>query len=263
VGSSEPPRVDPSPFDLHREGRSAALCLHGLTGTPYEVRPLGEALAKSGVRARGPALPGHNETPQALAAVPAEAWVEAARAELRELRARHEAVSVVGLSMGGLVALRLAFEEPVDALVVIGVPLRLAWWMRALLPVVRHVVPFVAKVGGSEIRDPEARRRHPSYPSTPLASVHALMGLQREVRRGLSRIAVPIRIAHGRHDRTANPADAREIYASVRSRARELALYEHSAHVVPVDHDGPRLAADTVDFVTRHASPGASRVAPR
>ena len=37
--------VDPAPFDLAGEGPAAALCLHGLTGTPYEVRPLGEAIA--------------------------------------------------------------------------------------------------------------------------------------------------------------------------------------------------------------------------
>ena len=30
-------RVDASPFELPGEGHAAALCLHGLTGTPYEV----------------------------------------------------------------------------------------------------------------------------------------------------------------------------------------------------------------------------------
>ena len=61
--------VDPSPFDLIGGGSAAVLCLHGLTGTPYEVRPLGEALARAGIRAVGPALPGHNETPDRLARV--------------------------------------------------------------------------------------------------------------------------------------------------------------------------------------------------
>ena len=62
------PRVDPSAFDLPGKGRAAALCLHGLTGTPYEVRPLAEAISAAGIRAVGPALPGHNETPERLAA---------------------------------------------------------------------------------------------------------------------------------------------------------------------------------------------------
>ena len=37
--------VDFSPFDLPGDSDAGALCLHGLTGTPYEVRPLAEALA--------------------------------------------------------------------------------------------------------------------------------------------------------------------------------------------------------------------------
>jgi carboxylesterase len=50
--------VDPSRFALPGAGRGAALCLHGLTGTPYQVRPIGEALAAAGIAAIGPALPG-------------------------------------------------------------------------------------------------------------------------------------------------------------------------------------------------------------
>ena len=56
MSGTDPVRVDAGAFDLPGGGRAAALCLHGLTGTPYEVRPLGEALAAAGIRALGPAL---------------------------------------------------------------------------------------------------------------------------------------------------------------------------------------------------------------
>ena len=104
-------RVDPAPFDLPGRGRAAALCLHGLSGTPYEVRPLGEAIHAAGIRAVGPALPGHNQTPQELAEVGYEEWLGAARRSVRELKSQHEVVFGVGLSMGGLLTLALANEE--------------------------------------------------------------------------------------------------------------------------------------------------------
>ena len=87
-------KADPSPFDLAGDAGSsaAALCLHGLTGTPYEVRPLGEALAQRGVRAFGPALPGHNETPEQLARTRHQDWVGAAREHVTKLRSGHERV---------------------------------------------------------------------------------------------------------------------------------------------------------------------------
>ena len=63
---SAPEPVVPGPYDLEPRGATtgdAVLCIHGLTGTPYEVRPLAEALADRGLRARGPLLAGHGGTP--------------------------------------------------------------------------------------------------------------------------------------------------------------------------------------------------------
>jgi carboxylesterase len=251
--SSSAVRVDPSPFDFPGEGRAAALCLHGLTGTPYEVRPLGEAFALRGIRARGPALPGHNETPERLARVPHTAWLEAARAHLRELRASGERVFVVGLSMGGLLALDLAADEPVDALVTIGTPLWLHHPLARLVPVFKHMNLMQAKRRGSDICEAAARDRHPSYDVMPLRAVHELQRLQRRVRRRLVRVTAPILVAHGARDRSAHPDDARKIHARVSSAIRELMFFDSSAHVVPVDFDGPRLAEAAGEFLKRHA----------
>lgn len=247
--SSTERAVDPGAFDLPGRGPAAALCLHGLTGTPYEVRPLGEALSAAGVRAVGPWMPGHEGRPEELARVRHESWVEASRASLRTLQAEHDTVFVVGLSMGGLVTLLLAAEEPVDAVVAVGTPLALRQPLPLLLPVVRFLKPFVEKKGGSDIRDPVARARHPGMPVMPLAAVHQLVKLQRRVRASLSRIQVPLLAAHGAHDATADPADARRIVDAVGSEVRRHLVLEESAHVVPVDHDGPRLAREVVAFL--------------
>lgn len=251
MAAPDPVAVDAGPFELPGEGRAAALCLHGLTGTPYEVRPLGLALSAAGIAAVGPALPGHNETPERLAGVSHDEWLEAARGALRELRAVHERVFVVGLSMGGLVALVLAADERVDAAAVIGVPLRLRAPGVRLVPLLKRLVRFVRKSGGSDINDPDARARHPSYDRMPLAAIHELVRLQRRVRAALPRVQVPLLVAHGARDRTAHPDDAREILARVASREREHLVLDASGHVVPVDRDGPRLAAAVVAFFRR------------
>lgn len=235
--------VDTAPFDLPGHGAAAALCLHGLTGTPYEVRPLGEALAKAGVRAVGPALPGHVETPEALARVPYTDWLESARQTLRALRQEHARVFVVGLSLGGLLALALGAEEEVDGLAVVGTPLRLRTPFVWAVGVLRYVRPFLPKTNGSDIRDDEARERHPNYAVMPLAAVQELRRLQARVRGTLARVTAPILVAHGVRDRTAHPDDARAIAAGVSAGRRELLFLPESGHIVPVDRDGARLAA--------------------
>src|SRR5271154_6266158 len=58
--------LDPTltaPFELGI-GPGACLLVHGFTGTPWDVRPLGEALAAGGFRVRGIPLPGHGATPR-------------------------------------------------------------------------------------------------------------------------------------------------------------------------------------------------------
>src|SRR5216684_2037716 len=74
-----------APFSLG-EGDDACLLLHGLTGAPAEVRPVGEALARAGFRAVGPLLPGHGTSPQDLEAVTRSDMLDAAREALLSLR---------------------------------------------------------------------------------------------------------------------------------------------------------------------------------
>ncbi len=246
------PAVDTSPYDLAPQGgdgRVGALCLHGLTGTPYEMRPIAEALVSRGIHARGPVLPGHDASPEALARVAYTAWIEAAREEIRKLRGQHEIVFVAGLSMGGVATLAIASEGLADAISVVGTPLRLhPAPLVALIPVAKYVYPYLPKREGSDIQDPAARARHPSYKQMPLQSTHELMRMQRWVRKRLHRITAPIFVGHGALDRTANPHDAYEIAGAVSSDDRRLLILERSGHVAPVDYDGPRLSEEIAGF---------------
>lgn len=248
------PRVEPRAFDLRPEPSiardAAALCLHGLTGTPYEVLPVAEALVARGVRARGPWMAGHEGGHEALARTSGADWVGLAAAELARLRSEHARVFVVGVSMGGLVSLRLAQTTAVDGLVVVGVPLGLPRHLRLLARLLRPVLPYRAK-RGSDICEPVARARHPGLAAMPLAAVVELTRLQALVASQLDRVRAPILVAHGRRDRTAAPADAARLHAAVESSERELFYLERSGHVATVDYDGPALARAAADFLAR------------
>jgi carboxylesterase len=247
--------VDSDAFDLRPPAENAngaaALCLHGLTGTPYEVRPVAEALVARGVRARGAWMAGHEEGVEALAKTSWKAWVEGARSELSALRAEHYRVFLVGMSMGGLVSLRLAETEEVDAIVVIGTPLVLAPPIPQILPLLRRFVSTRSKKDGSDIREPAARARHPSLPLMPLSAVAELISLQSQVIPDLARVRAPILVAHGRLDQTARPRDAKRILKEVGSSDKELFYLERSGHVATVDYDGPALSRAAADFLGR------------
>lgn len=262
--TGDPASVDAGSFAIEGVLDAAVLCLHGLTGTPYEVRSIGEACARRGISAFGPALPGHGETPDALRRVRSwRTWKVAAEVQASTLRKRYSRVFAAGLSMGGLLTLGLAAEDMFDALVVVGTPLQLPLTIRLVVPLLWRVWPFQPKSGGSDIQDAAARARHPSYPVLPLRSVNELIKLQRWVRPRLAQVKCPILVAHGALDQTANAADARTILEGVSSQERELLMCNASGHVVPVDVDAPLLAETAASFLLRHieATPIAGRSA--
>lgn len=246
--------VDASAFDLRpapaEATGAAALCLHGLTGTPYEVRPVAQALCARGIRAKGITMAGHGGGVEELARSRHAEWIGEARAAFEALRAEHDRVHLVGVSMGGLVSLRLAQTTAVDGLVVVGTPLALAPPVPQLAPLLRYVWKARRK-RGSDIQNASARARHPGISAMPLDSVCELMRLQSEVIADLGRVVAPILIAHGALDRTARPRDAHRLHAAVASQDKELFMLPRSGHVATVDHDGPALARAAADFLHR------------
>ena len=98
------------PFALG-DGPDACLLLHGLTGSPAEMRPVGDALAAAGFRAVAPLLPGHGTTPESLIGVTAEDWIDAVVAKYREVRVLHPRLHIMGMCMGALLSAVLAQRE--------------------------------------------------------------------------------------------------------------------------------------------------------
>ena len=184
-----------------------ALLLHGLTGTPFEMRHVAERLHRDGLRCVGPVMAGHGGGPRALAGFAWQAWVEGARRELDALRGARR-VYLVGCSMGALVACALAHAAPERvaglALLAPALHLQRAGQLAALLGRLPFAgwLPPVPKVAGSDVRDPDARRENPTMSGVPVRAVAELAALSRHVDRLLPDIAAPALVVAAREDHT-------------------------------------------------------------
>jgi carboxylesterase len=227
----------------------AVLCLHGLTGTPYEVRPPAEALAESGFYCEGPLLPGHGTAPAALARTTHSEWLDAVLAAHDALAERHERVYTVGLSLGGLLALALAEQRRLRGVVALAVPLDLGWVVHRGVPWLHRIVSQLPKTPA--IRDLEARRRHPGYDRMPLAAVNQMLQLAADVRAGLGRIAAPVSLIFSRLDPTVPVRNAELLMRELPPGDRELHWLERSGHVLPVDFERSLVAQRVLEFFAR------------
>src|ERR1700742_4131618 len=169
--------IDVRAFDLG-EGDIGVLLVHGFTGTPVEMRFLGEELAHAGFRAHGMLLPGHGTRVEDLDRTTWRDWADAVEDAFDTLALSCRRVAVVGQSLGGLLALHVASRRrDVAAVGSLATPL----WLQGLSARVAHwaasgALPFrsVPKLYGSDCSDPKVRRENPAYGAIPMRALAQL-----------------------------------------------------------------------------------------
>ena len=253
------PRAEP--FDLAGD-RRGVLCLHGFTGTPYEVRYLGGRLAAHGLTVRGPALPGHATRLEDLGDKTWRDWADGVTAAYDDLAARCDRVAVVGQSLGGLLALDLATRRSPAAVVSLAAPL----WLDGFGGTVARAVTrgplagrlrTLPKLGGSDVRDPDVRAENPCYRGFPVSALGELLAFMDVVDAALPSVRVPLFVLHATQDHTAPVASAHRIVARVSPPRPRLTILPESYHLIACDVERVQVAAEVGAWCEQHL--GAAR----
>jgi carboxylesterase len=241
--------------------RGAALLLHGYTGTPFEVRVLGDDLAaRLDLAVHAPLLPGHGDDPALLNRLRWQDWLEAALDAFDDLDdldppggARRPRV-VVGSSMGGLLALQLCRRRAVDAVVLLAPALRFhegaTVGIAALSTGLWRLRPFLQKEGpGGDVAAADAARVNPTYKTMPTRGITELFSLQWHTERALADITTPLCVFHGDLDQTIAPSSSRIIARRVTSPVVEHHRLRRTRHLVGLDVERDLVSDLTTGFL--------------
>lgn len=249
-----------APFTLGpTDSRTAVLLLHGFSGSPWEVRPLGEGLAARGYHVVAPLLPGHGGTPEAMLFVTWREWLAAAEVALASL-SRFERVVVAGLSMGGLLGVLLAARYPsrVSGLAllapVVAVKRGGARLLRRVrrLPV-RGLFPEWVTKETTDIELDEVRAQSPLMRRYPLTRVLDLFTLQDLVSDSLRDVHCDCLVLAARNDHVVDYEAVRAFQQRLpRSR---LVTLQRGFHIIPRDVDRAVAITEVAEFFDRVARP--------
>ena len=253
--------LDLNPF-FFEGGPTGCLLIHGFSGSPPEMRPMGEYLAQQELTVLGVRLAGHGTTPEDMARTGWRDWIASAEEGLRKLQALCDPVFLAGLSMGGLIGLHLAAHHPVAGVVAMSAPAYIADWRFRFLPLVQPFVRWVTPGGESDLTDPEAQNRFSAYNRLPTSALVSLRQLLRIVRQELPQVRMPVLIMQGKHDRTIPPDSAQIICDGLGTTDKEIVWWPNSGHAITIDSEQEAVWARAHTFITAHGEFDVSRSPP-
>jgi carboxylesterase len=245
-------KLDLNPF-FFEGGPTGCLLIHGFSGSPPEMRPMGEYLAEKGLTVIGVRLAGHGTTPEDMARTGWRDWVASAEAGLRELEARCEQVFVAGLSMGGLITLHLAAHHSPDGIVVMSAPAYIADWRFRLLPLAQYFIRWFTPDIESDLTDPEAENSLSAYPVLPVRCIVSLGQLMGLVRGELPQVKVPALVMQGEKDHHVPADSARIIFEELDAADKEIVWWPNSGHCITVDSEREAVWARAHEFIVNHS----------
>jgi carboxylesterase len=243
------------PF-LFPGSKTGCLLIHGFTGSPKEMRWMGEYLAEQGYSVLGIRLAGHATHPEDMIRSRLTDWIASVEDGYELLRGLADHVYLIGLSMGGVLSLLMSTQLDVRGVVGISTPYQLPndWRLNFIefLSIFQSYMPKSKSPPGSGWFDQEARKGNVSYPQNPVRSVGELNKLITRMRAALPDVKVPVLLIHSKDDQYVLPENLDRVYQDLVGIQDKTKFYvTNSGHVVIRDAARRQVFKAVREFIDR------------
>jgi carboxylesterase len=243
-------------FFLGDSSKPACLLIHGFTGTPKEMRPMGEYLNQGGYTCLGVRLAGHATHPEDMIRSRWTDWAASVEDGYHLLCDVTDNIFLIGLSMGGILSLLMSTELEVRGVVAMSTPSRLPTdypvWFLKLVSLVTRYRPKTKDPPGSGWFDKTAYQDHVAYRENPVRSSAELKKLILQMHAALPRVNVPVLLMHSKDEKYILPDNMENIYAGLVNAPERTKLYiTGSGHVLPRDASREHVFKTAVEFIQR------------
>ena len=259
---------------IERKGKVGVLLVHGLTGTPTEMKQFGKVIARQGFTVACPELAGHCATIEALTATKWHDWYLSIEAAFDALKEECEHVFVAGLSMGALIALLLAAKRgnQVAGVILLSTTFFYDGWNVSklkrtfILPLVLYsplkyylqweeTAPYGIKDERVralvhailENRDNQAADKI-GYFKTPATVILESTRLIKAAKKILKNVISPTLIVHSTEDDMASLKNAHYTQANISSETVETFFVDDTYHVLTLDKRKDDVARRATQF---------------
>ncbi len=222
------------------------LVIHGFGGTPCEVSELVAICNRKKWMVRAPLLPGHGVAASMLGSISYYDWIKHVEYHFLELSNSVDQVAIVGLSMGGLLALRVVetIADPTTPCCLISTPFNIVPSLfRPFITVLGRIGLSVRSKGKDVEGSSDEVLDCQSVGSIPLAAVRQMLLLRDEVLKRLKNVKNPVLIIHSKKDEIISVKDAKQVYMRIGSSQKKLVILEYGGHNLLKDFNRKEVAA--------------------
>jgi carboxylesterase len=248
------PQIIPSTEPFFFPGNQiGCLLIHGFTGTPKEVRLMGEYLNQQGFTILGIRLSGHATQPADMIRTTYNDWLTSVEDGFQLLSGVTQNIYAIGHSTGGSLSYTAASYLPIKGIVSMSSPYKLPDdWRLNYTEIIAKVMPYLPKhkgPPGAGWVDREAWKDHISYPHNPVRSIGQLNKLLEKMRGLLPQVKTPALLMHSREDRYVLPENMTGIYNDLGSTDKQMLWIENSGHALPRDAQRETVFHAAADFI--------------
>lgn len=231
------------------------MLIHGLTGSPFELKKYGQILYNRGYDVYADCLPGHGNNSDKIYTVKYQDWLDFSYKKFEELDNLYENVYVSGLCLGGVlsIAVGIKYPERVKGVISLSTTLFLdGWrlpWYSFLIPIglstilrfyynypecephgiknehIRNIIKNLLKKGEVGMND------------FPMTGIYELIKLSKYVRKNLHKFHAPILLIHSAQDDLTGVKSAQVAYSKISSVIKEKVILTNSYHMVLYDNE--------------------------
>ena len=237
-------------------GETGCLVVHGFTGTPKEMREIGEFLNQQGHTVLGVRLTGHATKVEDMIRSRYEDWLASVEDGWNLLQGHTKRIFLIGLSMGGVLSLTAASYLPVAGVVAMSTPYLFPKPIFRKFPwILRLVSPVYRKQGKSKGLwfTPGLAENHISYSHNPVRPGYELAMLLKRLQAAIPDVKAPVLVIHSKDDDYVDPENADLIYNNLGSQQKELIWVDRCNHVVTRDGETIRVFQPVAEFIQAHS----------
>ncbi len=229
--------------------------MHGFTDSLCRVNGFAKFLAEHGISTKGILLPGHGGTWEDLSKTTPNDWYKAVEKEILEFSKEVKDVYVVGISLGGNLALKVSAKHPkaIKGIVTIESPMRIKNQY-----ITRVAVPF-AQLAGFKYWNKQylKKLKHPEKATVfdqgvldkmPLNNISQIIDFLENKQGFLKKVKCDTLIIQSEKSSLVSKDSAKKIYNSIASQRKEIFNHNNIYHAFLSEPAKRSIYYKAVDF---------------